>query len=78
MNASSRRLLAGLTLSLFAAAPAAAQPMSRDLPVVTMHDEAYSGIDTAQTRVITSLAEYRAFFANSNVTVHVQPRVDSR
>lgn len=76
MNASSRRLLAGLALSLFAAAPAAAQPMSRDLPVVTMHDEAYSGIDTAQTRVITSLAEYRAFFANSNVTVHVQPRVD--
>lgn len=62
--------------SLLSAVPAAAQPMSRDLPLVTMHDEVYSGIDSAQTRVIKSIDEYRAFFANSNITVHLQPRVD--
>lgn len=69
-------LVGALAASLLAAAPAAAQPMSRDLPVVEMHDEVYSGIDTAQFVVIRSMADYRAFFAGTNVTVHFQPRVD--
>lgn len=71
-----RSHLVALAASLLATAPAAAQPMSRDLPLVEMHDEVYSGIDTAQTRVIQSLADYRAFFAGSNINVPLQPRVD--
>lgn len=71
-----RRLaLAGaLAASFLAAAPAAAQPMSRDLPIVELHDAAHSGIDTAQFAVLQSLADYRAFFANGGGPT--QPAVD--
>lgn len=65
-----------LAASILAATPAAAQPMSRDLRLVDVHDAVYSGIPTAQTRVLQSLAEYRAFFAGTNVAVPPQPRVD--
>lgn len=71
-----RALVALAAASLLAASPALAQPMSQDLRIVEMHAETYSGIDTPQTRVITSMTDYRAFFANTNVQLQPQPRID--
>jgi hypothetical protein len=71
-----RALVALSAASLLAASPALAQPMSQDLRIVEMHAETYSGIDTPQTRVITSMTDYRAFFANTNVQLPPQPRID--
>lgn len=69
-------LVALSTASLLAASPALAQPMSQDLGIIEMHAETFSGIGTAQTAVIKSMADYRAFFANTNVTIPPQPRID--
>lgn len=71
-----RTLVALSAVSLLAASPALAQPMSQDLRIVEMHAETFSGIDTPQTRVITSMTDYRAFFANTNVQIPPQPRID--
>jgi hypothetical protein len=69
-------LVALSAASLLAASPALAQPFSRDLGIIEMHAETYSGIDTPQTRVITNPTDYRAFFANTNVVIPPQPRID--
>jgi hypothetical protein len=71
-----RSIPAVALLALIAAAPAGAQSLSRDLPIVTLHQQGHSGLDTPQTRVIKTMADYRAFFAGTNVDVGLQPRVD--
>lgn len=51
-------------------------PISQDLPIITMHVSGHSGFNTARTAVIDDMASLRAFFANSNVDLGPQPRVD--
>lgn len=66
--------------ALLALAPlATAQPvppLSQDLQIITLHQSAHSGFATPRTAVIDDWVQLRAFFANSNVNLGVQPHVD--
>lgn len=60
------------------ASPALAQPaLSRDLPLTTLSQSGQSGIQSEQTRVLTTAAEFRAFFGpNGSVPMPNMANVD--
>jgi hypothetical protein len=70
----SRTVLAALAMTLLGAGAASAQ--SRDLQIIDMNTTTHSGIDTPQTRVITSMTDLRAFVSGTSIDLGVQPRVD--
>jgi hypothetical protein len=71
--------LPAVALALFAAAVGAqAQPapQSRDLPITTMDSSALSGLAQPERLVIQSMADLRAFYARTSLTLPAQPHVD--
>ncbi len=76
-----RRSMGGLfaaVLIISGASPALAQPaLSRDLPLTTLSQSGQSGIQSEQTKVLKTAAEFRAFFGpNGSVVMPNMANVD--